>query len=89
MRKSPLPLGFKEDHPQETLSLIGIIESSETTRQSFSSIYSRICKYSSLSVNKNKTFSYYLAGLIEGDGTIIIPLYHRDKKVEKLIQVFK
>lgn len=28
----------------------------------------------------NKNFNYYLAGLIEGDGTIIVPLYQRDKK---------
>jgi hypothetical protein len=29
---------------------------------------------------KNKNFNYYLAGLIEGDGTIIVPNLERDKK---------
>ena len=69
------------------MNLVCFIGSSETIRQNFSIIRSKFClsqKYNIASqvpisiVNKN--FNYYLAGLIEGDGTIIVPNYQRDTK---------
>jgi hypothetical protein len=78
---------FIKDNPQETLKLVCFLGSSETIRQNFSIIRSKL--YLSQRYNivsqipvsiTNKNFNYYLAGLIEGDGTIIVPLYQRDKK---------
>ena len=78
---------FIEDNSQETINLVCFIGSSETIRQNISIIRNKLClsqKYNIASqvpisiVNKN--FNYYLAGLIEGDGTIIVPNYQRDKK---------
>jgi Cytochrome C and Quinol oxidase polypeptide I/LAGLIDADG endonuclease len=78
---------FIKDNPQETIKLVCFIGSSETIRQNFSIIRSKL--YLSQRYNivsqipvsiTNKNFNYYLAGLIEGDGTIIVPLYQRDKK---------
>jgi hypothetical protein len=77
---------FLEDNPQETIKLVCFIGSSETIRQNFS-----ILKKNSLMQNlyfsiqtstipSNKNFNYFLAGLIEGDGTIIVPSQLRDKK---------
>jgi len=74
-----------EDNPQETMKLVYFIGSSETIRQNFS-----IIKYDSYFLRKfsdssntsipNKNFNYYLAGLIEGDGTIVVPKSQRDQK---------
>jgi predicted GIY-YIG superfamily endonuclease len=75
-----------EDNPQETLKLVYFIGSSETIRQSFSiinynSYFLRKFNNTSLaSASPNNNFNYYLAGLIEGDGTIIVPKSQRDKK---------
>jgi hypothetical protein len=78
---------FIQDNPQETKSLLMFLGSSETIRQSFSIIKLRTSlllrrrsKYSTISNNPNKNFNYYLAGLIEGDGTIFVPNFQRDKK---------
>jgi hypothetical protein len=83
---------FIKGNPQETVGLVNPRGSSETTRQSFSIIktginlqtFTRFYSTSS-STNKfekgiNSNFNYYLAGLIEGDGTIIVPKTNRDKK---------
>ena len=74
-----------EDNPQETMKLVYFIGSSETIRQNFS-----IIKYNSYFLRKfsdssntsipNNNFNYYLAGLIEGDGTLIVPKSQRDQK---------
>lgn len=69
-----------KDNPQETKSLLNFLGSSETTRQNFSIIKKNVRNYSTFSNIQNKNFNYYLAGLIEGDGTIIVPLSERDKK---------
>jgi len=69
-----------KDNPQETKSLLNFLGSSETTRQNFSIIKTKVRNYSTFSNIQNKNFNYYLAGLIEGDGTIIVPLSERDKK---------
>lgn len=60
---------------------------SETIRQGFSIIkfpaaLNLVRKYSSIpkTAAPNKNFNYYLAGLIEGDGTIFVPNFQRDKK---------
>ena len=76
---------YFEDHPQETMKLVYFIGSSETIRQNFS-----IIKYNSYFLRKfsdssntsipNNNFNYYLAGLIEGDGTLIVPKSQRDQK---------
>lgn len=81
---------FIEDNPQETLKLVCFLGSSETIRQNISIIKSKLClsqRYNIASLPpgipisiSNKNFNYYLAGLIEGDGTIIVPNYQRDKK---------
>lgn len=77
-----------EDNPQETMKLVYFLGSSETIRQNFS-----IIKYNSYLLRKfsdysntpntlipNNNFNYYLAGLIEGDGTVIVPKSQRDQK---------
>lgn len=74
-----------KDNPQETLNLVSFVGSSETIRQSFSIIKNKNLisfNYSTLSSETtiNKNFNYYLAGLIEGDGTIFVPNSSRDKK---------
>jgi hypothetical protein len=77
-----LLIGWKKDNPQETITLVGIIGSSETIRRSFSIINDRLNFkrwYNEFKIFKNN-FQYYLAGLIEGDGTIVVPLSQRDKK---------
>lgn len=63
-------------NPQETSSLGNLNGSSESIRHNSSTIkingkYSQPLNYS---------FSYYLAGLIEGDGTIITPKTIKDSK---------
>jgi hypothetical protein len=76
-----------EDNPQETIKLACFIGTSEPIRQKFSivksnsilSINSQISSKSPLSI-PNKNFNFYLAGLIEGDGSIIVPKFKRDKK---------
>jgi LAGLIDADG endonuclease len=82
---------FFKDNPQETKRLVGSSRSSETKRQSFSIIKS-ICFSTkdpssggpnTLSKITKKNLNYYLAGLIEGDGTIIVPRDQRDKKGRK------
>ena len=72
------------DNPQKTVSLVSLRGFSETKRQSsliiktncvFTSAYSstvRSVPYSS--------FNHYLAGLIEGEGSIIVPSSKKDKK---------
>ena len=49
---------------------------------SFSIIKNKFARNYSLlpSLESNKNLNYYLAGLIEGDGTIIVPKTERDKK---------
>ena len=74
-----------EDNPQETMKLVYFIGSSETIRQNFSiinynSYFLRKFSNSSNTSIPNNNFNYYLAGLIEGDGTIIVPKYQRDQK---------
>jgi len=74
-----------EDNPQETIKLAYFIGSSETIRQNFSiikynSYFSRKFSDSSNTSIPNNNFNYYLAGLIEGDGTIIVPKSQRDQK---------
>lgn len=78
---------FIEDNSQETINLVCFIGSSETTRQNFSIIRKKLCFKQKSNISSqipisivNKNFNYYLAGLIEGDGTIIVPNYQRDKK---------
>jgi len=78
---------FIEDNPQETIKLVCFIGSSETIRQNLSIIKINTClkqKYHTASQIptpiSNKNFNYYLAGLIEGDGSIIVPTYLKDKK---------
>jgi hypothetical protein len=84
---------FLEDNPQETIKLVCLIGSSETIRQNFSIIKKNsLIKtprsrprrlYFSIQTSTilpNKNFNYYLAGLIEGDGTIIVPNQLRDQK---------
>lgn len=75
-----------KDNPQETITLVGNLGSSETIRPSFSIIKSRFYSLhpnsgdSKSSKPINSHFQYYLAGLIEGDGSIVIPASLRDKK---------
>ena len=87
---------YTKVYSQETKSLVNFIGSSETIRHNFSIIKSKVLYYSTGSNNSslnsdslpvlvqkqgiNKNFNYYLAGLIEGDGTIIVPSLERDKK---------
>jgi len=77
---------FLKVYPQETKSLVNFYESSETIRHSFSIIKLKVFNFNTFS-NKtpfieghNKNFNYYLAGLIEGDGSINVPTLLRDKK---------
>lgn len=62
-------------NPQEIESLVNFSRSSESIRHSFSTI-----NYHSEFNKLNHNFSYYLAGLIEGDGTIIVPKTEKDQK---------
>lgn len=75
------------DNPQATKGFIMFLGASETIRQGFSIIkfpaaLNLVRKYSSIpkTAAPNKNFNYYLAGLIEGDGTIFVPNFQRDKK---------
>ena len=74
-------------YQQETNSLVNYLGSSETIRQSFSIIKLKMLSRNfstdtSICTNNplNNNFNYYLAGLIEGDGSIIVPTSQRDKK---------
>lgn len=69
-----LSIYCNKGNSQETESLVNFRGSSESIRHSFSTINHD----SSKSLNNN--FSYYLAGLIEGDGTIIVPKTVKDQK---------
>lgn len=77
---------YFEDNPQETIKFTYLIGSSETIRQNFSTqnyynaYFLRKFNNSSSNNSSNNNFNYYLAGLIEGDGTIITPKYQRDLK---------
>lgn len=78
------PLGlFKGSHlyinkgnPQETLGLVNLNGSSEGIRHNFSTQNHNSKPNRPL----NSNFSYYIAGLIEGDGTIIVPKTVKDDK---------
>lgn len=73
---------IKKDNTQETNNLKCYLGSSETTRQSFSMKNSELnLKRNNTNLNiPNKNLNSYLAGLIEGEGTIIVPVNQRDKK---------
>lgn len=76
-----------KDNSQKTVSLVNLRGFSETIRQSslilktnrvFARAYSTVVRplpYAS--------FNYYLAGFIQGDGTIIVPASERDSKGRK------
>ena len=63
-----LLINSNKGNPQETVSLVNLYGSSESIRRNFSTI------------KNNGEFSHYLAGLIEGDGTIIVPRTLKDTK---------
>ena len=72
-------------YPQETNSLVNYLGSSETIRQNFSIIKLKMLNSNFTTATQtnnfhNKNFNFYLAGLIEGDGTIIVPTSQRDTK---------
>jgi len=73
-----------EDNPQKTVGLVNLRGFSETKRQSSSIIkINRAFAGANSTANKPLAcgdFDYYLAGLIEGDGTIFVPSSKRDQK---------
>lgn len=79
-----------EDNPQKTVGLVSLRGFSETKRQSSliikknkaNRVFAR--DYSSaVRPLPYASFNYYLAGLIEGDGTIIVPSSEKDQKGRK------
>lgn len=67
-------IGSYKGNPQETLSLVNLNGSSESIRHSLST------ENPSLNKPDNYDLSYYLTGIIEGDGSIIVPKYIKDDK---------
>ncbi len=76
-----------KDNSQKTVSLVNLRGFSETIRQSSSIIKTNrvfACAYSTaVRPLAYASFNYYLAGFIEGDGTIIVPASERDSKGRK------
>ena len=83
MRGYPAPHSAA-DNPQKTVSLVSLRGFSETKRQS-SSIIKTNCVFTSAYSSTVRSvpyssFNHYLAGFIEGDGSIIVPSSKKDKK---------